>query len=544
MARTAAELVLGRAGDPNRGLVFEDSHWTWSQVVDEAVARAVVLRDRRADGPFHVGVLLDNTPEYLFLLGAAAVAGATVVGINPTRRGAELARDIRHTDCQLVLTDAAHEPDLAGLDLGGAPVVRTDEPAWLGEVMARQGSSPPADLPGEDDLYLLIFTSGSTGAPKAVRMTQGRAARSAARVPFREKEVLYSAMPLFHGNALNAAVFPAFAAGCTIVLRARFSASGFLPDIRRYGCTFFNTVGRAIAHINATPPTAHDRDHSLAWVLGPETAEPDKAAFTARFGVPIFEGYGSSENAIILHPAPAAGPGALGTPPEGTDVAVLDPATGEECEVAELDEGGRLLNADRAIGELVGRNVASRFEGYYRNPEAEAERLRDGWYWSGDLAYLGPDGVFYFAGRSGDWLRVDSENFAAAPVERILGRAPGVAGVAVYPVPDARTGDQVMAALEPAPGAGFDPAGFEAFCGSQPDLGPKWIPRYVRVVAALPVTATDKVDKQPLRAERWRTADPVWFRRERSSSFERMTAADVAALEAEFDANGRSNLLT
>ena len=115
---------------------------------------------------------------------------------------------------------------------------------------------------------------------------------------------------------------------------------------------------------------------------------------------------------------------------------------------AVFDAEGRLTNPAEAIGELVGRATLSNFEGYYNNPEAEAERTRNGWYWSGDLAYRDDEGIFYFAGRTGDWLRVDSENFAAAPVERILGRFPGFRGVAVFAVPDARTGDQVMAAAE------------------------------------------------------------------------------------------------
>src|SRR4029077_685300 len=123
---------------------------------------------------------------------------------------------------------------------------------------------------------------------------------------------------------------------------------------------------------------------------------------------------------------------------------------------ARFDDEGRLLNPAQAVGEIVGRGDApGRFEGYYNDPEAEAARLRGGWYWSGDLAYRDEDGVFYFAGRSGDWLRVDSENFAAAPGDRILSRYPGVTGAVVYAVPDSRTGDQVMAALELAAGTEF-----------------------------------------------------------------------------------------
>lgn len=543
VADTVARLVLSRADDGSPGLRFGDAQWTWQQVVDEARARAALLASLRVDGPFHVGVLLENTPEYLFLLAGAALAGAVVVGINPTRRGAELERDVRHTDCQLILTETAQARALDGLDLGvvGDRVMVVDEQRYLDQVEAARHLPAAASEPAPEDLYILIFTSGSTGAPKAVRMTHGRAAGVAARVPFTSDDILYSAMPLFHGNALNAAVFPAFRSGATLVLRRRFSASGFLPDIRSYGCTFFNTVGRAIAHINATPPTYHDRDHRLKWVLGPETSEADKAAFTARFGVPIFEGYGSSENAVFLNPAGV--PGSLGTAPQGADVAVVDSSTGQECERAQFDEGGRLLNADRAIGELVGRNAVGRFEGYYNNPEAEAERVRDGWYWSGDLAYRDADGVFYFAGRTGDWLRVDSENFAAAPVERILGRAPGVAGAAVYAVPDTTTGDQVMVALELQPGTNFDPAAFEAFVDTQPDLGPKWVPRYVRIVDALPVTATDKLDKKPLRADGWHTDDPLWHRPPRARGYRPLTDDDIATLDRDLAANGRGHLV-
>ncbi|HEY2427671.1 MAG TPA: AMP-binding protein, partial [Acidimicrobiales bacterium] len=101
---TIAGFVSARAGDPRTALLFEDRSWTWAEWVDECTARAAVLAEGRRPGPFHIGVLLDNVPEYSFWLGAAALAGAVVVGINPTRRGAELARDITHTDCQLVIT--------------------------------------------------------------------------------------------------------------------------------------------------------------------------------------------------------------------------------------------------------------------------------------------------------------------------------------------------------------------------------------------------------------------------------------------------------
>jgi fatty-acyl-CoA synthase len=236
-------------------------------------------------------------------------------------------------------------------------------------------------------------------------------------------------------------------------------------------------------------------------------------------------------------------PEALGREQEGFDVAVVDPETGEECARARFDDGRRLLNASEAIGEIVGRNRLSAFEGYYANDEADAERARGGWYWTGDLGYRDEDGTFYFAGRTADWLRVDGENFAATPVERILGRFDGVAAAAVYAVPDALTADQVMAALELDEGATFDPVAFADFLGAQPDLGTKWAPRYVRIVNTLPLTATRKIDRKPLRAERWSTADAVWWRPSTREPYRRLTDADIADLHQAFAESGRAQML-
>jgi fatty-acyl-CoA synthase len=176
---------------------------------------------------------------------------------------------------------------------------------------------------------------------------------------------------------------------------------------------------------------------------------------------------------------------------------------------------------------------ASGFEGYYRNQEATRSRFRDGCYWSGDLAYRDASGWLYFAGRSSDWLRVDGENFAAAPVEAIVGRHPDVRSVAVYAVyavPDDPVGDRVLAAIELRAGASFDPAAFDAFLSGQPDLGPKWLPSFVRVTAELPKLASMKVDKRRLRQEAWR-AEPVFWRSARGERLRPLDGAGRARLD-------------
>jgi fatty-acyl-CoA synthase len=167
--------------------------------------------------------------------------------------------------------------------------------------------------------------------------------------------------------------------------------------------------------------------------------------------------------------------------------------------------------------------------------------VRNGWYWTGDLGYVDEDGFVWFAGRTDEWLRVDSENFAAAPIERILERHPHVVAAAVYAVPDPRTGDQVMAAVELRPGV--DPGtlrpGVGSFLANQADLGTTWAPRFVRVLDALPLTATGKITKSPLRADAWQCSDPVFVRDGRELAYRTLVSADAAALDAEVHAHGR-----
>jgi fatty-acyl-CoA synthase len=553
---TVAKMVAARAGDDHPGVVAAGERYSWGETVAAASARGALAGSLRLDGPFHIGVLLPNVPEYVFWLCGAALAGATVVGINPTRRGAALAADIAATDCQLLVTDAEGAGLLEGLDLPVGPerILVVGNTAYRDRLAPFEGSESADRLVAEagtvpgDTLYLLLFTSGTTGTPKAVRCTQGRLAAIAEVAGpgygYTRDDVCYCPMPLFHGNALMALWGPTVLMGSTLALRPRFSASAFLDDVRAFGVTKFSYVGKAIAYILATPERPDDADNTLRSAFGTEASVVDRKRFRKRFGCVLIEGYGQSEGGAAINPALGMPAGALGQPVDGVDLAVVDPDTGEECPPAVFDADGRLLNAGEATGEIVNRTGRGSFEGYYGSPDAESDRLRQGWYWTGDLAYRDADGWFYFAGRRGDWLRVDSENFAAGPVEAVLGRHPGVAVAAVYPVPDARTGDQVMAALELVPGASFDPSEFASWLGAQPDLGTKWAPRYVRISPNLPQTATGKVTKVGLRQEAWVTDDAVYWAPERAGEGYRLLAdSDRAALAAEMDEHGRADLL-
>ncbi|MFH8620438.1 long-chain-fatty-acid--CoA ligase [Streptomyces vietnamensis] len=540
-ADTVAELVRRQWGDHRTGLRDEHHTLTHHQVAAGAAARAALLVDLMPPVPGgepHLGILLDNTPEYPLWLSAAALAGAAVAGINPTRRGAELARDIRHTSCRVLVTQRGHLPLLDGLALPGVRILVTDTDAYR-ELLAPYGNARPGDATlgpvRPDSRFLLSFTSGSTGAPKAALCSQGRLAAAGASLVSHfgvgRDDVHYICMPMFHGNAVIADWAPALVAGAGVALRARFSASRFLPDVRRFGATYFTYVGRAVQYLLATPPGPDDRAHALRLGFGTEAGAVDAARFRERFGVPLVEGYGSSEGGAAIQRTPDTPTGAIGRAAPGDDLAVVSSETGEECPPARFSPTGRLLNATEAVGELVNRG-RSPFEGYWRNPEAEAARLRGGWYWTGDLFYRDADGFLYFAGRTDDRLRVDSENLAAAMIEHILARWERVAGVAVYAIPDPVAGDQVMAALALREGEVFDPSAFAAFLSAQPDLGTKMPPRFVRVMRELPLTATNKIHRVALRRAAFHCEDPVWWRPRAGAPYEPLTPDSRAALES------------
>jgi fatty-acyl-CoA synthase len=329
--------------------------------------------------------------------------------------------------------------------------------------------------------------------------------------------------------------------GASLSLARRFSASQFLPDVRHHGATWFNYTGKLLAFLLATPERADDAENPLRIAFGNEGSPHVVEAAAARFGITIVDVFGSTEGAIALDRSGDRPPGSVGRLREG--VLVVDPE-GHEVPRARFDGDGRLLNGEECVGEIVNTLGVGPFEGYYRNEDAMRRTLRNGWYWSGDLAYVDDDGWLYFAGRTSDWLRVDGENFAAAPVEAIVGRHPDVTVASAYGVPDADAGDQVMVALVLRDGATFDGRAFATWLDGQPDLSPKWRPRYVRLSDALPCTPTNKILTRTLVHERFRSdlvgGDLVYVRERGADLYRRFTTEDEAELREAFESKGRS----
>ncbi len=553
VAPNAAALLRANASDPETAscvaIRFGERSWTHGEFYAES-CKLARLFDKRLpkDGPRHVAVLLDNTPDYLFAFGGAALIGAAVVGLNHTRRDEHLLVDIAHTDCSLLLVEPKHLALIETVRDSLPPTIVThrfeDDPSGCELTPLLTDGTDPGHEPSLDDIWALIFTSGTSAAPKAVICTQRRllvtGKRMAMLLDINAGDCGYICMPLFHSNAIQVGWAPSLVAGCAVGLARKFSASGWLPDIRRYGATYFNYTGKPLAYLNATPEKSDDAINTLRVAFGNEGSPNVVDSFARRFGVEVLDAYGATEGGIAVNRRAGDPPGALGIPPESVIVVSDD---GVALPRAKFDENGRLLNPTQCVGEIVNTAGSGPFEGYYGNTEATSATTRNGWYWSGDLGYTDEAGFLYFAGRNADWIRVDGENFPAAPIEEALRSGPGVVLCAVYGVPDDQAGDQVMAGLVLAEGVDFDAIAFTAWLDSISSIGPKWRPRYLRIMKEPPTTGTNKIVKRALTHDKIRSdrcgSDAIYVRGRDDSSYRNFTMADEAALHDSFVVNQR-----
>jgi fatty-acyl-CoA synthase len=349
-------------------------------------------------------------------------------------------------------------------------------------------------------------------------------------------------------------------------MRERFSASSFVPDILRYGVTYWNYVGEPVHYILAAVERAWAGDEAriraeltenprnrLRYTVGNGAAPPDIDRFIRWFGLEdMFELYGSTEAAISTFRKqgdPRGSVGEIGDPA----VKILNPA-GEECPPADYDADGKIANYAEAVGEIcrVADN-AGLFQGYFANDEANSSKYRDGVYHSGDLGHVRVrDGrrFLYFDGRTDDWIRKDGENFSAAQVARMLQEHPDVVLAAAYGVPCAVSDEHVMAALKLREGATFDPQGFFDFCSEMVRHGgmdPKWFPDYIRVVDEFEYTETQKVLVRNLKRvhfDRRRLPDePIFWRRRGDTAYRAFSKADFEELWRVFEQAERADLL-
>jgi len=566
--------------------------WTYRQYRDESVRMAHFLLRRLGrvddDHPGHVAMLLENYFEVLALYGGCAYAGLTLFGVNTGLRGEVLAGVINQsrsrvlvvderflTDVERVQGDLRHVPPENILILptqGGAIASGQDVLACLtAEIGAPDKSldAPSVDVTPDRNL-MVIYTSGTTGLPKGINNNHMKLCMIgfgvSSNMGLTHEDIGYACMPLFHSNSIFVGFMPAFWVGGGMALRERFSASQFVPDVLRYGVTFWNYVGEPVHYVLAAiekeyagdeariaaEVTNHPRN-KLRYAIGNGAAPPDIERFMKWLGLEdMFELYGSTEAAIAVYRRKGDPRGSVGEIQDPA-IQILDPQ-GQECPPAEIGPDGKILNYEQCVGEIC--RVApdtGLFQGYFDNPKANSEKYRNGAYHSGDLGHvLIHEGkrYLYFDGRTDDWIRKDGENFSAGQVGRLLSEHPDVALAVAYGAPCSVSDELVMAALKLRDGATFDPKGFYDWCDKEVNgasMDRKWVPDFVRIVDDFEYTETKKVLVRNLKRvhfDRHRLPDePVYWRQRGDTTFRPLTRQDYEGLREEFAAREKLDLL-
>jgi carnitine-CoA ligase len=305
---------------------------------------------------------------------------------------------------------------------------------------------------------------------------------------YRPDDVLYTCLPLFHGNAQLLTFMTGVVSGAAVALGARFSVSGFWPDVLRHGATQFNYIGTILTLLLKGEPGA-DEGHRLRLGWGAGANADVWRVFEDRFGIRVSEAYGMTENGMVLYSPPdAPRHGSCGKPIAMADVVVAN----DDDEPVEPGVVGQILTRPRRPFTMM--------LGYHRMPEQTLASFRNLWFHTGDAAYADADGYVYFVDRVKDAIRRRGENISSFEVEQIVNSFPGVVESAAIPVPSELGEDDVMVCLVPRGRTEeFAVAGLFAFC--REEMPAFMVPRYVRVLETLPKTPTERVEKYKLRSE-------------------------------------------
>jgi fatty-acyl-CoA synthase len=568
-----------------------DRAWTYRQLRDESVRMAHFLRRRLGAideaRPPHVAMLLENHCELVSLYGGCAYAGLTLFGVNTGLRGETLAGVLNQSRARLLVVDERFLSEVERIrgDLrhvatenlfvlptqGGTSSWATDLGSAVSAEVGKPGTSldaPAVEVDPATNL-MVIYTSGTTGLPKGINNNHLKLCAVgfaiAGTMALGQDDVAYACMPLFHSNAMFVGLMPAFWVGGSVVLNERFSASKFVPDVLRYGVTYWNYVGEPVHYVLAAiekeyggdearilAEVARNPENRLRYAVGNGASPPDIDRFIRWLGLEdMFELYGSTEAAISTFRRKTDPRGSVGEVSDA-QVKILN-ERGEECPPARLGPDGKILNYAEAVGEICRVSDTGLFQGYFDNPDANASKYRDGVYYSGDLGHvIEHEGkrYLYFDGRTDDWIRKDGENFSAGQVARMIAEHPDVDLAAAYGVPCAVSDELVMAALKLRDGTRFDPQGFYDFCAAQTrdgSMDPKWFPDFVRLVDDFEWTNTQKILVRNLKQvhfDRNRLPDaPIFWRRRGDATYKPFTRADYESLRREFAAAERAQFL-
>lgn len=474
-----------------------DVRLTYEQCVDQAALAGGALAAAGVERGDRVMVISENRWEMLTLWLGCAWRGAVFAPVNTASRGAQLQHIVTNAGPRVLAVEAGLVHWLDALEL---PEVL--ERIWvIGEGGARarldvdveplpKGSEPVEASPvAPGDTLAILYTSGTTGPSKGVVCPHAQftwwGENVGSWLEITPEDVLYTCLPLFHTNALNAFV-QSLMHGAEYVVGPRFSASRFWQRVVDAEATVTYLLGAMVSILVGRPPSPLDLAHRIRCALAPATAAETWRAFEERFGIRIVDGHGMTETNAVVGPLDGEQrPGWMGRVMPGFEARVVDE---HDAEVPDGTAGELVLRANEPYAFA---------NGYWRMPEETVVAWRNLWFHSGDRVVRDETSYFRFLDRLKDAIRRRGENISSWEVEEVLVRHRDVGAAAVVPVPSELGEDEVMAFVVATPGRTIDPIDLVRFC--EPLLAYFAIPRFVEVVEELPLTENGKVRKVILR---------------------------------------------
>ncbi len=485
-------------------LLWEDKAYSYASFQENVWKAGQALRELGLRKGDRLAMVMPNSDLFLFYWLGALSIGAIVAPFNTALTSTELSYLLAHSEPRVTLTSPRLVPTVAqalsSLRLR-TRLLSAGGPADAADVEEIRASMPPLHPPtsvSSEDIAVLIYTSGTTGRPKAVMQPHRTYVLTGEAVPswlgLTGEDRLLTCLPLFHINAQAYSTMGALGAHASLVLLERFSATRFWDQVRQYRATVFNAIGTMLLIMYRQPDRPDDANNPVrlcysALALPKEITE----ALERRFGMRILVGYGLSESTFGTI-EPLTGPrkwGTIGLPRQHPN-----PVFRNNLRLVD-DEGNEV--PPRVAGEIVLKNPAT-MVGYYRDPEQTAQVLREGWLYTGDLAYRDEDGYLYFVSRKKEIIRRRGENISPAEIEMVIASHPKVQEVAVIGVPSDLGEEEVKAYVVPVPGELLTPQEIVDWCTGR--LAPFKIPRYIEMRTDLPRTPTQRVAKHLLKTER------------------------------------------
>ncbi|WP_458106642.1 ATP-dependent acyl-CoA ligase [Arthrobacter sp. R3-55] len=480
---------------------FDSGEISFNQAVSLARRGAAALEHAGVKKGDRIVLICGNRPEFLEVFLGASWLGAITVPLNTASKGAQLQHILENSEARLLISETEFLARLTSVSVtataleriltipsdGDHPTHGTSLPTarWA---ISHESVSGPSEIHPNEPLAIL-YTSGTTGLSKGVLCPHAQyfwwATNSAKVLELQQGDVLLTTLPLFHVNALSA-FFQALITGSKLIIKKRFSASGFLESLQASKATVTYLLGAMVPILLSTPGTDRDSNHHLRTVLAPGVPAAASIAFDSRFGVELIDGFASTEtNFVIGSPPSQRRLGTMGKVRPGFYAKVVDELDNE------LQPG--------VPGELILRaeDPFAFATGYFGMPDKTVEAWRNLWLHTGDRVVCDEDGYFRFVDRIKDVIRRRGENISSYEVEQAIALHPSVKTAAVFPVQSELAEDDVMCAVILRDNARLSAEELLDHC--QQLISYFSVPRYVDFVEALPVTENGKIKKFQLR---------------------------------------------